>query len=410
MRLAISTVASVECESTTTTSSQNASEAMQSPMRSASLNVIMQAEIGHAPDAGVLEVGEEGLMADYLLFATERYALPILQPLALALQAAGHGVHAWFVDGAAGATLPAPVRVVGLREAVALRPRAVFSAANWVPTFVDGTKVQLFHGFNVEKRSDERGHFRVRGLFDLYCTQGPATTAPFQALASRERHFAVVETGWPKLDPLFRDDDGSAAALRAPAGARPVVMFASTFTERLSAAPHLFDAIAAEVARGDRYWLLTLHPKCPPELFARYRSLTGANAAFIETEQLVAAQRAADVLLADTTSVVSEFVVQRKPVVTFRNRAPKPHMLDFAEPSSLPDMLARAFAPDAPLLAALAAYADAIHPWRDGRSSERVIAATDALLAGQLGALRRKPLSSLWRSLQIRRELGYWGR
>ena len=80
-------------------------------------------------------------MADYLLFATERYALPILQPLAHALQAAGHGVHAWFADGAASATLPSPVRMVGLREAVALMPRAVFSAGNLVPTFVSGAKV-----------------------------------------------------------------------------------------------------------------------------------------------------------------------------------------------------------------------------------------------------------------------------
>jgi CDP-glycerol glycerophosphotransferase (TagB/SpsB family) len=248
----------------------------------------------------------------------------------------------------------------------------------------------------------------VRGLFDLYCTQGPATTAPFQALAARERHFAVVETGWPKLDPLFRDDDGSAAALRAPAGARPVALFASTFTERLSAAPHLHEAIAADVARGERYWLLTLHPKCPAELVARYRALAGPNAAFVETEQLVAAQRAADVLVADTTSVVSEFVVQRKPVVTFRNRAPKPHMLDFSEPARLPELLAQAFAPTPALQAALAGYADAIHPWRDGRSSERVLAATEALLRGDLGTLARKPLAALWRGLQIRRELGYW--
>src|SRR5690606_38840739 len=211
-------------------------------------------------------------------------------------------------------------------------------------------------------------HFRVRGLFDLYCTQGPATTAPFQALAREQGHFAVTETGWPKLDPLFRDDGGAAAALRAPAAGRPLVMFASTFTERLSAAPHLFDAIAAQVAEGGRYWLLTLHPKCPPELFERYRSLAGANAAFVEPEQLVTAQRAADVLLADTTSVVSEFVVQHKPVVTFRNRAPKPHMIDFDDPAALPAMLARAFAPEAALREAIASYADAIHPYRDGRS------------------------------------------
>ncbi len=349
-------------------------------------------------------------MADYLLFASERYALPILQPLADALQAAGHRSHAWLVDGAAGATLPAPVRMVGLEEAVALRPRAVFSAANWVPTFVSGVKVQLFHGFNVEKRDAARGHFRVRGLFDLYCTQGPATTAPFRELALRDGSFAVTETGWPKLDPLFLPDHGAAAALRAPAGGRPVVLFGSTFTERLSAAPHLFDAIAAEIARGERYWLLTLHPKCAPELFVRYRALAGEHAAFVEPEALMPAQRAADVLLADTTSLVSEFVVQHKPVVTFRNRAPKPHMLDFDDPAQLPRMLEAAFAPSPQLVEQIARYADAIHPYRDGHSSERVIAATEAFLAGGSGQLRRKPMSSWWRALQIRRELGYWGR
>ncbi|MBW8368484.1 MAG: CDP-glycerol glycerophosphotransferase family protein [Arenimonas sp.] len=349
-------------------------------------------------------------MADYLLYATQRYGLPILQPLAQALLARGHAVHALLVQGAAGASLPAPVRAVTVAQAVALSPRAVFSAANDVPPFIAGAKVQLFHGFNVEKREDARGHFRVRGLFDLYCTQGPATTAPFRELAQRHGHFAVVETGWPKLDPLFGEEDEATRALRAPARGRPIVMFASTFTQRLSAAPHLFDAIAAQVAHGDRYWLLTLHPKCSSSLFERYRALAGPNAAFFETEQLVSALRAADVLLADTTSVVSEFVVQRKPVVTFRNRAPKPHMIDFDDPAALTAVLARAFAPDPALLSAIAAYADQIHPRRDGQSSARVIDATDALLAGALGPLGPRPFGAFLRGLQIRRALGYWGR
>lgn len=349
-------------------------------------------------------------MADYLLFATERYALPILQPLADALQEQGHAAHAWLVNGARDSRLARGVlHVDGARAAVRLRPRAVFSAANEVPPFVAGVKVQLFHGFDVQKRDSARGHFRLRGLFDLYCTQGPATTGPFQALAGRAGHFHVVETGWPKLDPVFGPPSAAVAGLRAQAGGRGIVMFASTFTERLSAAPHLYDAIAAQVARGDHYWLLTLHPKCVPELVGRFRALAGPNACFVEPEQLVEAQRAADVLVADTTSVVSEFVVQRKPVVTFRNRAPRPHMLDFDDPALLPDMLASAFAPAPDLVAALAAYADSIHPYRDGRSSQRVIAAAEAVASGDLGPLRRRPLAAAWRGLQIRRELGYWG-
>lgn len=348
-------------------------------------------------------------MAGYLLFATERYALPILAPLAEALHASGQQVAAWFVDGAAGSTLPG-VANVGLREALAMRPRAVFSAANWVPTFLSGAKVQLFHGFNVQKRDSARGHFRVRGMFDLYCTQGPATTAPFRAMAEAQGHFAVAETGWPKLDPLFRDDGGESARLRAPAAGRPVVLFGSTFTERLSAAPHLHPQIAADIAGGQRYWLLTLHPKCAPELFERYRALAGDNACFVEPEQVMAAQRAADVLVSDTSSIVSEFIVQHKPVVTFRNRVPQPHMLDFDDPAGLPRMLDHALNPTPALQAEIERYADAIHPWRDGHSSERVIAATEDFLSGEMGRLKRKPLGSWLRNLQIRRDLGYWGR
>lgn len=347
-------------------------------------------------------------MAGYLLFATERYALPILAPLAEALHASGHEVAAWFEGGAAGSRLPG-VASIGLREALAMRPQAVFSAANWVPTFLSGAKVQLFHGFNVQKRDSARGHFRVRGMFDLYCTQGPATTTPFQAMAAQQGHFAVVETGWPKLDPLFRDDGGASAALRAPAGGRPVVLFGSTFTERLSAAPHLYTQIAADIAAGQRYWLLTLHPKCAPALFAQYRALAGANAGFVEPEQVMAAQRAADVLVSDTSSIVSEFIVQHKPVVTFRNRVPQPHMIDFDDAAQLPAMLEQALHPTAALQAEIKRYADAIHPWRDGRSSERVIAAADAFVSGALGPLARKPLGSWLRNLQIRKDLGYWG-
>ena len=347
-------------------------------------------------------------MAGYLLFATERYALPILAPLVPALHAAGHEVAAWFEGGAASSVLPG-VPSIGLKDALTMRPRAVLSAANWVPPFIAGAKVQLFHGFNVSKREDARGLFRVRGLFDLYCTQGPATTRPFAELAVREGHFTVKETGWPKLDPLFRDDGGQSAALRAPAQGRPVVLFGSTFTERLSAAPHLHDQIAADIACGERYWLLTLHPKCAPELFDRYRALAGDNARFIEPEQVMAAQRAADVLVSDTSSIVSEFIVQHKPVVTFRNRVPQPHMLDFGDPLRLPDMLASALSPEPALMAEIVRYADSIHPYRDGGSSERVVAATEEFIAGRLGNLSRKPLGAWWRGMQIRRELGYWG-
>jgi len=346
-------------------------------------------------------------MARYLLFATELYALPVLRPLDTAIRRAG-GETAWFAPAMFASHLVAPERLLSDVAAVGRwRPDAVFAASNWVPQFFPGAKVQVFHGFSVDKRSPQRGHFRIRGLFDLYCTQGPTTTAPFQQLARKHGHFAVAETGWPKLDPLFAPDDGTAAAMR-PTDGRPVVLYAATFTETLSSARALLDEITAQIARGDRYWLLTLHPKTDPALVAAYRRLAGPNARFVETDALVPALRAADVLVCDTSSVVSEFVVQQKPVVTFRNRAPKSHMIDIDSPADLEAALGRAFAPTEQLRAELAAYADAIHPWRDGRSSERVLAATLEFLAGRFGPLAPKPTNVL-RRLQMRSRLRRFG-
>lgn len=345
-------------------------------------------------------------MRRYLLFATELYALPILRPLAQAIRAGGDEV-VWCVPAALAAYLRTDEhRVNGVHEVRAFNPQAVFSSNNWVPHFFPGVKVQVFHGFNVEKRAPDRGHFRIRSLFDLYCTQGPATTGPFRELAAQHRHFAVVETGWPKLDPLFAADAVAVADVH-PSDGRPVVMYAATFTEDLSSARALHAEIAAQVARGDRYWLLTLHPKTDAELVARYRALAGPNASYFEAVDLVAMMRAADVLVSDTSSVVSEFVVQGKPVITFRNRAPKPHMLDIADPARLEPSLQVALAPSADLLERLSAYAAQIHPQRDGRSSERVIAAANALVLGEIGTLAPKP-RNLWRKLQGRIRYNRW--
>lgn len=341
-----------------------------------------------------------------LLFATELYALPILRPIAAAATVRGDDVR-WFIDGPAKAGLRTDEVVIDdIAATRQWRPDAVIAASNWVPHFIPGIKVEVFHGFNVEKRSANRGHLRIRGLFDLYCTQGPETTRAFQDIERELGHFRVVETGWPKLDPLFlsRIDPAIAAA----ASGRAVIAYASTFTQSLTSAPHLHAHIAASVARGDRYWLLTLHPKSDAALVQRYRELAGPNARFIETDELVTLLRSADVMLSDTSSAVPEFAVQGKPVVTFRNRAPKPYMIDVQSVDQIDTALAAALQPDPRRRLALDQLADSIHPYRDGRSSERVLDAVAAAVGGSLRSPRVKP-ANIARKLQMRWRLGYFG-
>jgi CDP-glycerol glycerophosphotransferase (TagB/SpsB family) len=343
------------------------------------------------------------VVARYLFFVSELYALAILRPLQAAIWARGDEA-AWFFerDRTARFVRVDELRLESVRAVRQWRPEAVFVPGNWVPDFFPGLKVEVFHGFNVGKRSDERGHFRLRGWFDLYCTQGPATTNPFLELAAQHGYFRVAETGWPKLDPLF------SGAYDAQPHERPTILYASTFTERISSARILRATIASLAAAGEWRWLVTLHPKMAEDVVASYRALEGPNLTFVETDDILQLYARAEVLLSDTSSVVPEFLTQRKPVVTYRNTRPGPHLLNVERVEDVEPALRRALETPADLKRAIDAYVCDIHPYSDGRSSERVLDATQKALSERRSGLKRKPLN-LGRRLQARWRMRHFG-
>lgn len=336
----------------------------------------------------------------YLLYGTERYVLAILRPLQAAIRARGDEV-AWFLDGPGRSDLHPDERLLETVDAVrAFRPAAVFTPSDTVPPFFPGVKVQVFHGFDAGKPR----HIHVRGLFDLYCTTGPRDTRPFSELAARLGHFAVAETGWPKLDPFIRAiGQGDPPPVRQ----KPVVLYHSTFSPSWSAANVLYETVRDLSRTGAWSWIVTFHPKMNPETVARFRALAGEHLRYADDDNILDLFPQADVMVSDTSSALNEFLLTRKPVVTFKNRRPGPQLIDIARPEELEPAIARALARPPGLMKAIADYAAAIHPSRDGRASERVLAAADAFAAAGGRNRRRKPLN-LWRKLKIRRKLGYW--
>lgn len=340
-------------------------------------------------------------MRNYLLMGHQPYAVPILRPLQERIRARG-GHCAWFFHGRGAESLhPSETLLPDAAAVMAFRPDAVVTPGNWVPYFFPGVKVEIFHGFGVAGKDN---NYSVRGMFDLYCTHGSSNTPQFQALAGKLGHFAVAETGWPKLDPLF---DSAVRPLDVPRD-RPVVLYASTFTRRLSSAPHLLETIRHLSASGRWRWLVTLHPKLDPGLVRAYRALEGEYLHYVSTDQVIPYLKAGDVMLCDTSSILMEFLVQLRPVVTFRNGAPGPQLLDISDPAQVEGTIERALARPPQLMEAVQRYADAIHPSRDGRSSERVLDAIDGFIAAGAGRqLRPKPLN-LGRKLQAHYRLRWF--
>ena len=117
---------------------------------------------------------------------------------------------------------------------------------------------------------------------------------------------------------------------------------------------------------------------------------------------------AADVMVSDTSSALHEFLLQHKPVVTLRNARPGPYLIDIQDPGKLEQAIEQALGRPERLMQEIAAFAESIHPYRDGRSSERVLQATHEFIARGRAGLKPKPLN-LWRRIQLRRRLGYFG-
>jgi hypothetical protein len=336
----------------------------------------------------------------YLFFISQPYSLAVLRPLQAEIRKRGDEA-AWYFDGpGAGYLRPDEIRLCSIDDVMAYEARAVFVPGNRVFDFFPGVKVEIFHGFSVNKRSENRGHFKIRGLFDLYCTQGPATTVPFQKLAEQHQYFKVKETGWPKMDPLF---DGS---VHTPPNARPVVLYTSTFTRKLTSAPHLFETIQTLSRKSQWQWLVTFHPRLDRRIVNWYKSIENNNLEFVETDDVIPLLKRADVMVSDTSSIASEFLLLEKPVVTFRNRKPGRHLIDIYRPEALENAIFQALERPQLLMYAISKYNQEIHPYRDGKSSARVLDATEHFIENEYPSMPEKPMN-FFRKWKMRRRVGY---
>lgn len=347
---------------------------------------------------------EKAYPIKFLLYISYSYALPIGEPLEKEIRERGYEIY-WFCDLEEGKKCLLNKKNVfeDIDSAIAYKPDVVLSVSGAVPDFISGLKVQIFHGFNAEKRKAKRGHFRIRGFFDLYCTQGPSTTSVFKELQKQHPHFEVIETGWSKVDPLFPLEDKREDEV-------PTVIIASTFTERLSMAlrDDVFEEIKRLSEQGIFNFIMVLHPKIPLKTKQKWANLNNDHFQFFDTTKLNPLFKRADVMLSDTTSAIQEFGLQLKPIVTLNHHIPRPYLLNISEVDQIEPALREALTYPEDIMTALKDYNKRLHPYKDGESSARVVDACIEFLQADKSHLKRKPLN-LVRRIKIRKRLKKWG-
>ncbi len=340
----------------------------------------------------------------YLFYIAHNYSFEILRPLQQVIKTQGDEVK-WLAVGKE-VTLSYfqdnESVLNSIDDARAYNPNASFAPGNEIPNFIPGLKVQVFHGLEWKKK----GHFIIRDFFDLYCTHGPATTSRFNQLATKHGFFDVVETGWPKLDYLFTTPPMPLKEQLHNQN-KKIILYAPTFSPALTSAPALFDEIKRLSEQKNYHWLIKFHPKMSTHWLEQFKSLVKSNVQIIETSSINELLQTADIMVSDTSSVIGEFSLLNKATVSLNNKEPGDYLVNIQAANQLEDAIELALTPNKVLQTAIKAYADDLHPYHDGQAAQRILSATQAMLANGKQAKKNKPLN-LFRNLKQRKKLKYW--
>jgi len=338
-------------------------------------------------------------MKRYLLFASHSYAFAILRPIEKEIWRRGDEAAWWIEYSCLDLRKENEQRLYNLQEVKRFAPLAVIAPGNWVYPFFPGIKVEVFHGYPMRKRIETiDDHFTLRGWWDIYCTQGPSSTPYFKELEKQNGYFRIYETGWCKADTFF------APQLPEPERQRPCILYAPTFSRNISSAWEMASVIDHLAQKEEWEWLITFHPVLLEDktLVQQYEALEQKhpNIRFARINEGMETFRQTDVMLCDSSSLIVEYLLTRKPVVTLRNTHPGPYLINVQTTAEIEAAIRHALTRPAELLQAIDTYTAEHEAHRDGKNAARVLEAIDDFEANCKGRLHRKPLN-LWRKWQM---------
>jgi len=286
-----------------------------------------------------------------------------------------------------------------IEDLVRFNSDAIFVPGNEVPHYLRGVKTQVFHGLAGEKKS----HFRIRSYFDLYLTQGPYFTGWFSRAASKHKDFSVVETGWSKLD-VYGNElhkyDSDKLTLLKKFKAKKIILYAPTFSPSLTSAPYLLTQIE-ELAKSKEYLIvIKFHDLMAENLIYSYKKLSMSfeNVLFIEERNIIKYLLIADLMISDTSSVVYEFLLLDKPVITFKNNSHAINWDNQLSFSGLVKRVAKNLLED-PFKQQRLKILKEYHPYTDGNSAKRMVEAVEKYI--KTNGIPEKRLISWFRRYKI---------
>lgn len=336
-----------------------------------------------------------------VLFCENLYSLSILRPIENEAQKDGNNSVLWYMHESKipHSEIPDGIEwTYSIQQIYDFSPEVIFVPGNIVPYYLPGVKIQIFHGYAAEKK----GHYVMRKYFDLYLTQGPEYTKGFEALAKKYGNFEVKETGWSKKDLFYANQDSFAqdrTELLTKYNKQQIVLYAPTFSPKLTSLTSIKKQLTELIESRDVLLVIKLHPLTAKELVEEYKALAQKyedRVIFVdEGDGLLRYEMVSDIMISDTSSVVYEFILLQKPVITLKSIAQKIYWHNILSAEELIptfDKINNKPQQSAEIYQKAQAMLD---PYTDGQSSRRMLEAAADYIARN-GVPRRRKVN-LWR-------------
>jgi len=339
-------------------------------------------------------------MRRYLFFITKPYSINVCQALKAEIQRSAKGESLTYIPPSLEKySSQLGAYATSIKEAIQFKPDIVFVPGNVVHDKIPGLKVQVFHGLCEEKG----GHYKITGFFDLYCTSGPLITRKFQTLAERYRYFSVVETGWPKVDlilePVKRDEIITKYGFKAE---DKIILYAPTFSPRFKSSQKLLPQLKSMV-KPNETWIIKFHDLMSLTDKRQFQELNSEKIIIWDDPNNIPLLQVADLLISDTSSIVYEFILLDKPVITIDARIRLEKGINLTDLAQLRAAIDQSLTQPDEFANGRRAVLQEIQPYHDHQNAARVIAAAESVLASNAGSdFKRKPLN-LYRKFQVRK-------
>ncbi len=257
-----------------------------------------------------------------ILFCTNEESFDILKPLADELDKQ-KDKYIWYIAPKLFDKFPykSMMHTNSIKYLDDFKADVIFTPEDIVPYWLHGLKVHIFNSLI----DDENRYKEIINYFDLYLTPGPKFTKIFENLAQKDKSFSVIETGWVKLDVLFKiaNDDiisWERDNLLKKYGVKYIILYAPSRDLKLTSAIKLKEIIEKLSRRGDILFMIKFDKNMKKEIVEEYIEIKSPNILILKDNNISKYMHIADILISDTTSLVYEFILLDKPVLTVETK------------------------------------------------------------------------------------------